>query len=232
MFFPGAGSFGTEFQPLLDALGPGSVIRYPGRAGRGFGIPAASFETAVDACVEQVAARGGDAPVLFGHSFGAYAAHATAVSLRQVGIAVAGVVVVGASSPALVRVPERAIGTPQQVADYLDSVDPDVLAHTPSPDWREIVVETTAHDLRLLRQFDFAAIPRAVHAVLAIRGDADPLTTDDALDHWRTSTDGAFARHTVPGRHSDFLRRPAFVSWFVQLPAVPHALPQVTGDRS
>jgi surfactin synthase thioesterase subunit len=77
-FFPGAGSFGGETPP-------GAVlIRYPGRYGRGFGVPAASFDAVVDACAAQLARRSPTRPVLVGHSYGAYVAYATALRLADV----------------------------------------------------------------------------------------------------------------------------------------------------
>src|SRR5262249_44765773 len=80
VFFPGAGSFGNEFQLLVDALQPAAwLVKYPGRYGRDFGVPAESFDGVVRACTEQIASRPAGHPVLFGHSFGAYVAYATAV---------------------------------------------------------------------------------------------------------------------------------------------------------
>jgi surfactin synthase thioesterase subunit len=217
-FFPGAGSFGAEFQSLVDTLGPAPrLVRYPGRYGRDSGIAAASFDAVVCACVDQLA---GQRPaVLFGHSFGAYVAYATALRLQDTGSPVALLVVAGAAAPGRLAVPRLATGSPAAAAAYLDSVDPGALADAPSAEWREIVVETALQDLRLLRQFDDRG--RVGGPILAVRGDEDPLTSDADLAGWSEATDGTLTRRTFPGGHSDFLRTPACTSWLRTIVA-PH----------
>ncbi|HEY5832839.1 thioesterase II family protein [Streptomyces sp.] len=214
VFFPGAGSFGREFQLLVDALKPAAwLVKYPGRYGKDFGVPAESFDGVVRACTEQIARRAPARPVLFGHSFGAYVAYATALRLQDAGIGVSALVAVGASAPGRLEVSEQATGTLSDAATYLDSVDPGALADAPSDDWREVVVETAVHDLRLLRQFDAAASTGVHCPILAVRGDADPLTSDAGVREWEHSTDGVFSLRVFPGGHSDFLRSPACTSW-------------------
>jgi surfactin synthase thioesterase subunit len=214
VFFPGAGSFGSEFQLLADALGPAAwVVRYPGRHGRDFGSPAKSFDAVALACAEQISGRTKTNPLLIGHSFGAYVAYATAARLQTQGIGVSALVVVGATAPGCLAVPEQATGTPAGTAAYLDSIDPSTLADAPSDDWREIVAEAALGDLRLLRQFEAGSRVRVRCRVLAARGDADPLTSDAGLGGWANHTNGEFSWRTFPGGHSDFLRTAACVSW-------------------
>jgi|tagenome__1003787_1003787.scaffolds.fasta_scaffold20371295_2 surfactin synthase thioesterase subunit len=191
-FFPGAGSFGGETPP-------GAVlIRYPGRYGRGFGVPAQSFDAVVNACVAQLARRSAGAPTLFGHSYGAYMAYATAARL----VDVAGLVVVGANAPARHQVAPDALTDP---VGYLQRGDPQALADVPSEDWRDIVAETAAQDLRLLTLFDPSAVAPLSCPILAVRGDADPLTTDAGISEWRLCTGGAFTARTLTGGHSTVL---------------------------
>lgn len=218
VFFPGAGSFGTEFRPLARALGGAAwPVRYPGRPGRGFGAPAASFDAVVHACTEQITRRPAVRPLLLGHSYGAYVAYATAARLREAGVEIAALVAVGAAGPGRLRVPEEAGTGPAEAAAYLDGVDPGVLAGAPSDDWRAVVAETTAQDLRLLRQFT----PSAGHVlhcpVLAARGTEDPLTTDDTIAAWQQTTTGPFTRRTFPGGHSDLLSSPDCAAWLQQV---------------
>jgi surfactin synthase thioesterase subunit len=197
--FPGAGSFGAEFAAVTGAR----VMRYPGRHGRDFGVPAGSFEEVVSACVDQLSRRAPQRPVLLGHSFGAYVAYAVAGRLPEV----AALVVVGASArPEVPRLAGAA-----EVAAYLDRVDPSALAGVPSPEWREIVVAAAAADLRLLRSFDPAGHPVLGCPVLAARGQDDPLTSDAGLDGWAPRTTGPFTRQVFPGGHSDLLRSAAFL---------------------
>lgn len=214
VFFPGAGSFGSEFQPLVDALKPGAwLVRYPGRYGKDFGVPAASFDAVVRACVEQIARRAPESPVLFGHSFGAYVAYAVARRLEQAGTKVSALVAVGASAPGRLTVPEQATSTVADAAEYLERIDPGALDGAPSDDWREIVAETTLHDMRLLARFDPASVGPLHCPVLAARGTADPLTSDATVSEWQQVTDGDFALRVLSGGHSDVLRADACVTW-------------------
>lgn len=206
VFFPGAGSFGSEFRSLPGSRNPGaSVVRYPGRYGRDFGTPAASFEDLVRACAEQVSA-GPANPVLFGHSFGAYVAYAVTLRLRESGLGIRRLVVAGANAPSRLSVPEQAMSSLSAARGYLSDIDSAALAEAPSEDWREIVAETAVSDLRLLSQFDPASSGRVHCPVLAIRGAADPLTSDAGIREWRHYTQEAFSCRAVPGGHSEFLR--------------------------
>jgi surfactin synthase thioesterase subunit len=194
-FFPGAGSFGGE-------MPPGAVlVRYPGRYGRDCGVPAASFDAVVDACLTQLTRRRPVRPTLFGHSYGAYVAYATALRLADV----AGLVVVGANAPARHQVAPDALTDP---AGYLGRVDSQALADVPA-DWREIVLETTVADLRLLSGFDPSGAAPLRCPVLAVRGDADPLTTDAGIQEWDACTSAAFTARTLAGGHSTVLRDPS-----------------------
>lgn len=212
VLFPGAGSFGGELQPLVNALAA-RLVRYPGRYGPDFGVPAGSFEELVRACTEQIAGWAPVRPVLFGHSFGAYVAYATALRMQEIGTEVVALMVAAADAPGRLTVPERATRSPRDAAVYLESVDPGVLAAAPSDDWREIVAETVVQDLRLLRQFDAASAAGVRCPVLAVRGEADPLTSDAGIREWKHSTDGAFSPRIFPGGHSDFLGSADCVSW-------------------
>src|SRR5258708_6218886 len=145
VFFPGAGSYGAEFRLLMDALKPAAwIVRYPGRYGRDFGTPPGSFGGFVRACAEQIASRMPadpvlpEGPVLFGHSFGAYVAYATALRLQEAGMRVSALVAAGASAPRRLEVPERATGSPSHAAAFLGSVDPSALAAAPPHYWPEI----------------------------------------------------------------------------------------------
>lgn len=214
VLFPGAGSFGGELRPLTDALDPtGRVVRYPGRQGRDFGIPADSFDDVVRACAVQVTERGGASPVLFGHSLGAYVAYATAVRLRRTGVDVAALAVVGAAGPTVMSVPDVTVDSPAAAAAYLDGIDPSLLKDAPSDEWRQVIAETVLADLRLLDQFRMdpdATLPCPVYAA---RGDTDPLTTDESAAEWARVTDSTFSFKTFPGGHSDVLGAPACATW-------------------
>lgn len=214
VFFPGAGSFGSEFRSLTEAFKPACrLARYPGRFGADFGIPAESFDAVVQACTDQVIRQGGPRPVLFGHSFGAYVAYAAALRLQETGTQICALVIAGAGAPDQLTVSEQATGTALGAAAYLNSVDPAALADVPSEEWREVVIDTLIQDLRLLRQFP-PGPARVACPVLAVRGEADPLTSDAGVDRWQQFTDGGYSRQVFPGGHSDYLRTAACTSWY------------------
>lgn len=218
VLFPGAGSFGSEFRALTDALRPASCLaKYPGRFGKSFGIPAESFEAVVRTCVDQVRSQAGRSPVLFGHSFGGYLAYATAVRLRQAGVEVAAVVVAGADSPDRLTVSEPVTETAEAALAYLERTDPTALADVPSEDWRQIVAETLLQDMRLLRQFTVAGAVAMDCPILAVRGADDPLTSDLGMSGWQQFTDGEYLLQVFPGGHSDYLQTAACSSWYRQL---------------
>lgn len=213
--FPGAGSFGGEFQVLVEAVTPEPwLVKYPGRHGRDFGVAAESFGAVVQACVEQIGDSPAAPPILVGHSLGAYVAYATAWALQQAGSTVSALVVIGAPAPGQIEVSQQAISSPAEAARYLDRIDPRVLAAAPSDDWREIVVETVMQDLRLLRQFDVPTPATLRCPIIAVRGDRDPLTPEAGLAGWRDRTTDNFSTRVFRGGHSDFLRSTVCASWF------------------
>ncbi|MEU3202465.1 thioesterase II family protein [Streptomyces cyaneofuscatus] len=211
VLFPGAGSFGSEFQPLRAAAGPDTrMMRYPGRSEDP--ADAVSFATVVAACHDQIARLPtGPPPVLLGHSYGAYLAYATALSLHRRSVEVALLVVVGASAPDLARVPAEVTASAEAALDYLDAADPGQLAAA-APEWREAVAETALADLRVLAEMDVPSPPdRVPCSVLALRGARDPLTSDASVEAWRRFSDGDVVRHTFAGGHSELLGDPGCV---------------------
>ncbi|MET9381965.1 alpha/beta fold hydrolase [Streptomyces sp. NPDC002928] len=213
--FPGAGSFGGEFKELLAGVGrPAWLVRYPGRFGRNFGRPAGSFEEAVTACADQVRRKAGAAPLLVGHSYGAYLAYATAARLVDQGQAVAGLVVIGADAPQVVSVDEAGTRGLPETAAYLESIDPGLLPPEDSSDgWREVVVEAARADLRLLKEFT-AAPHRDVSCPVAVaHGASDPLVSEAGTAAWAAATSGGCTRQVFPGGHADLLVSPRLTTW-------------------
>ncbi|GAA3685471.1 surfactin synthase thioesterase subunit [Yimella lutea] len=220
LFFPGAGSFGTEFATLGRSLPFASaVIDYPGRRGATFGHPPESFRTVVDHCMEQV--RGTESrrqPVaLLGHSYGAYVAWETAMRLEAEGTSVRGLFLAGAASPS--HDTSRLPVTVPEVRRYFDRVDPHLLTSAPSSEWADIICETAADDLRLLR--DYRTQPRGADSMLAIpatvcRGEQDTLVDRAALEAWGEFCSGPFSSIVFAGGHSDYLTTSTFASWLTE----------------
>lgn len=210
--FPSAGSFGSEFRSLLREMRPQVTrARYPGRSDD---EPAASFGDLVARCVEQVVALGDEAPVLLGHSFGAYVAFATALELERTRRPVSSLVVLGATAPPELDLDALPADTPEDVAAYLTRIDPTSLTGAPSDEWRDLLVEVARADLRLLRGHGTRPGDVLTCPIVAVRGEADSLVSEDGLAAWRQATRGEFTQHVVPGQHADPVRALGTAPWF------------------
>ncbi|MFI6690407.1 thioesterase II family protein [Streptomyces sp. NPDC050433] len=217
--FPGAGSFGSELQPLLRALGPSArSARYPGRFGRDFGRAATSFAAVVKSCVDLITTLQPLGAVLVGHSYGAYVAYVTATELEAIGARASALVVTGATAPALLTIPESITQSSSDAAAYLDHIDPGLFSDE-SGDWRDIVIETAMQDLTLLREFTQAAYPRVRCPVFAARGEEDLLAPSDGIQAWVRATTEKCTHRSFPGGHSDLLRSSEFAAWLDEIRA-------------
>lgn len=211
--FPGAGSFGSELRPMIRELAPSAwLARYPGRFGKDSGSAAGSFEEIVQSCVRQVRRLQSARPVLIGHSFGAYVAYAAATELEQLGTEISALVVVGATAPALLTVPESATRNRSDTEAYLEGIDTGLVSGQ-SDEWREIVLDTVMQDLRLLMEFTASEHRQVRCPIFAARGEEDPLTSADGIGEWAGATANGCTRKVFPGGHSDLLHSPEFVSW-------------------
>ena len=212
--FPGAGSFGGQFQPLLRALGRSAwLARYPGRFGPDLGTPAASFDAVARACVDQVNRRKPVRPVFVGHSYGAYVAYASAAKLAGQGVDVSALVVVGATPPEHLALAGSVVRARSDTAAYLEAVEPGLLSGEATREWRDLVVDTARQDLVLLRGLRAADYGPVSCPVFAVRGEADPLTSDDRAVDWAGTTEGPFSTRVFAGGHSDLLESSEFAAW-------------------
>lgn len=213
--FPAAGSFGGELRQLLRELEPSAwMAHYPGRFGKDVGSAAGSFGEVVESCVTQVRRRESARPVLVGHSFGAYVSYATAKKLEKLGTEIYALVVVGATAPDLLSVPESAIQNRSGTAAFLEDI-----LDEPSDEWRDIVLDTAMQDLRLLKEFNASKYGEVRCPVLAVRGEADPLTSTSGICEWSDVTVSGCSHKVFPGGHSDLLRSAEFASWLSEVRA-------------
>jgi surfactin synthase thioesterase subunit len=214
VIFPGAGSFGAEFRQLLDECGPSAwVVRYPGRFGKDLGRSARSFEGVMQACLAQVQERDPVLPVLVGHSFGAYVAYATAQELERQGAGISALVVLGATAPSLLSIPESATLDRSGVADFLGEVAVSLLSDEFSAEWRDIILDTAVHDLRSLLGFIASDHHEVRCPILAACGETDPLASLSGIENWASATESWWACKVFPGGHPDMLATPELASW-------------------
>ncbi len=215
--FPGAGSFGGELRAVIRAFEPSAwLAHYPGRFGRDFGKTAESFTAVVQYCVAHIGHRKPRRPILVGHSFGAYVAYAVAARLEELGTEVASLVVVGATAPSLVAVPESVTRSRSDLAAYLADLAPDADV---SDEWRDATLDLATHDLRLLREFVPSKYPQLRCPIHATRGNRDRLATTDGISAWRSTTSGEFTHRVFVGDHSQVLHSPEFIAWLRKVSA-------------
>lgn len=212
--FPGAGSFGAEFRPLLKALRPRAwLMRYDWRDDAKARWGEVSFAEAAETCARDVLSRAHGAPViLLGHSFGAYVVHATTLAMQAAGQPPQAVVLVGAAAPSHCQ-RLSAPRTEAEVAAYWNQVEQGLLDRAPDHGWRDMVVETTCRDLALYETYDGSAIGRMPCTVHTAAGVHDPLVSAPALRAWSTYAREEGVHRIFDGGHSEMLGQIAFINW-------------------
>jgi len=88
--FPGVGSFGTEFKPLvsnIEAYHNTYILQYSNR-NSAFDSDSCSFAELAESCLSQIKRLSLDCEsiIFLGHSFGAYVAYATAYLMKEIGV--------------------------------------------------------------------------------------------------------------------------------------------------
>jgi surfactin synthase thioesterase subunit len=225
VIFPGAGSFGSEFRPLLKALRPNArLLRYPWRHEASDTSGCATFDQAAQACAGQVGKIAATGSILLGHSFGAYLAYATAAILRQAGAPPRAVILVAARAPHLVAT-TRQPRSWDEIEAYWRSLQPDLFEQLPDSSWQDVVFETTRRDLALFEGFDADMFGRLQVETLTATGEGDPSVSRIQSKSWGDWTLAPYQHRSFPGGHSEFLGSHDFIEWVnaaTQRMEVPH----------
>lgn len=183
-------------------------VQLPGREERWSEAMPGSLEEAADAVADALVpalAAGGDAGsaplVVFGHSMGGLLGYE--IARRSAPYAL---VVSACPEPGRWRRPRGGAVADADIDHLLDTaeIDPGLLD-----------AETRAHLAGMLRKdaeltagYRHAPAPRLALPVHVWAAESDGTVHPDALDGWRTVTDGPFHRHRIPGGHNAVLRRP------------------------
>lgn len=213
VIFPGAGSFGSEFRPLLKAFRPNArLLRYDWRNAASGGGENRTFDQAARACAQQVRRIASGPPILLGHSFGAYVAYATAATLQQTGFAPSRAVLIAAAAPHLLA-HEKQPKTRSEIEAYWRRLERGRFDQIPGQSWEDVVVETTRCDLTLFERFADSSFGRLQVPVLTAAGRDDPLLAVRQCEGWAEWTEGPHRHRTFAGGHSDFLGDSDFIDW-------------------
>lgn len=211
--FPGAGSFGSEFRPLLKAFRPKAHLqRYSWRKGEARSQKGKTFDDAARFCAQQIQKTAPEQKILIGHSFGAFMAYATALAMEGAGSVPLGLILIGAAAPHHVK-PRPQPVTEMEIESYWNRVEPGLFDCCPDRTWKDLVIETTRRDLELFQTFRKAKLGRLHCPAHAAAGDNDPLVSGPECKHWARLVEGYFDYQSFPGGHSDFLGTDDFIEW-------------------
>jgi len=213
VFFPGAGSFGSEFQALLLRYRPNvHLLRYAWRNEKSGLIATESFDEGADKCAKQIREKSNGKLILFGHSFGAYLAFTTATILERTGYEIAGLFTVAANAPSysgVSSVPQ----SEEEIENYWKRVEPGIFERFPDPEWKDLLIETTRKDFSLLSTFKSKNFGLLQCPLYVAAGQKDPLVCGESLEDWRSFSIGKFGSRSFPGGHSDLLENRYFIEW-------------------
>ncbi|MFI9553052.1 thioesterase II family protein [Nonomuraea endophytica] len=215
VFFPSAGSSASAALALADAVPDGWSlwsVQYPGRGPRLREPQAASVREIAVGCLPELLRAPGRL-LLFGHSFGAFAAYDTAQLLAAKQRPAAGLVVSGSAAPgspmpdlsaerlsagSLIASLTRQGGT---AAELLDNEE-----------LMELVLPALRADLALGRQYVDDHPAPLTTPVLALAGRHDPVMTEAHLATWRRHTAAWLGCESNEGDHFFYLQDPAVLA--------------------
>ncbi|MFF7300007.1 alpha/beta fold hydrolase [Streptomyces sp. NPDC008265] len=203
---PPAGAGCQQFrawQPEVDGIAQVYGVQLPGRENRWREPMPDTFDEAVEAIADELAATVADRPVIvFGHSFGGLLGYE--VSRRT---APRALVVSGCRAPGHWDGAGRGIVDDGEELDKLfdtAGLDPALL----DEDTRALMVGMLRKDAQLSLSYTHKPGVRLDVPVHAWGADGDETVSAADLDGWAAVTTAGFARHTTTGGHHAVLRRP------------------------
>lgn len=211
--FPGVGSFGSEFRPLLKAFRPNArIVQYAWRDKSGLSDAAGAITSEIRALAAQVDQAPQGPVILLGHSFGAWLAFATALEMQRVGRPPAGVILLAAGHPDSIK-PDSWPKTQADILAYWNDVSPGVLENLPDTEWQDILIETSRRDFACMKHLADLKWETLKSPIFAATGHQDPLVSQRQCEDWKLLGALDFALRTFLGGHSDLLQTDAFLTW-------------------
>ncbi|SCX91562.1 thioesterase II family protein [Desulfoluna spongiiphila] len=218
IIFPGTGSFGSEFQPMVRTLRPNvRILRYPWRYEQTSHTDTPSFHDAAVSFVPQLRDISEKEPILFGHSFGAYMAYTLAAALELACCQIGGLVIVGANAPHLIDGSALLPRSSEEIEAYWTTVDPGLFERMPSHEWKDILIDTTRKELNMLSDFHASDFGRLCCPIFAASGDEDPLVTENGLTGWGDYTTERMSIRRFCGGHTNLLATNEFITWVKEI---------------
>jgi surfactin synthase thioesterase subunit len=202
--FPWSGAGAGVYRPWGDLAGDDidvSAVTYPGRERR-FGEEAlASVEAIADNVLPELLDDIDRPYALFGHSLGAFVAHACARRLTAQGRRPAWAFVAGSPPPGIQRGPMNHNLADQEFLEAVGSAldGPDEMLS--DPDFAAMILPTLRADVRAAEVYGLTAKGGLDCPVTTFAGTRDPSATPDDMRLWRSLATGDFASNTISGDH-------------------------------
>ncbi|MEU4654832.1 alpha/beta fold hydrolase [Streptomyces sp. NPDC023723] len=209
LFFPHSGGSADSYEPLaarLADLASTAGVRYLGRAERGREPLFTDVHDLAHRAAEAIAAVRGDGPLLlFGHSLGAAVAYEAARRLPDQRRIV--LVASGHPAPSRLELPDLALrddGThdeDERLTAFIRSLGGSDTVLLDHPLLRRMFLPVLRGDLRAHSRYRPGAGSAVDCRVVALMGEADPLTDLARVRAWQRHTRSPLRVHTLPGGH-------------------------------
>ncbi|EST35477.1 hypothetical protein M878_05850 [Streptomyces roseochromogenus subsp. oscitans DS 12.976] len=206
MFFPHSGGSPAsykEFAACLAGSAHTAAVHYPGRAERYREPSFTSVHTLADEIADRLPAWLGESPALFfGHSLGAAIAYEVVRRVPDQHRML--LVASGHPAPSRLELPPLAGpgGDPDgplvSLVSALGGDTPEILEH---PVLRQMFLPVIRADLTAHAGYRPAPGSVIRCPLIALEGDADPLTNRSDMHAWSKHTLSTFHHHTFPGGH-------------------------------
>ncbi|MGW6495885.1 thioesterase II family protein [Nonomuraea angiospora] len=200
--FPHAGGSAGFYHPLAAALAPSAelvAVQYPGRQERRHEPPVSDLRLLAGRIADVLGPGDGRPRAFFGHSMGALVAFETALALGEHGPVT--LFVSGRRAPSRVRHDMLHLLDDHELVAHLKALNGSEAAVLDDAELRTMVLATIRADYRAIETYRFAGGAPVGCPIVALTGDADPLTSLAEAQAWEAHTSGGFELHVLSGGH-------------------------------
>ncbi|MET7339320.1 alpha/beta fold hydrolase [Nonomuraea sp. NPDC005650] len=200
--FPHAGGSASFYHGLSAALSPSAellAVQYPGRQERRHEPPVQDLRVLAGRVADVLGPGDGRPRAFFGHSMGALVAFETALALGEHGPLA--LFVSGRRAPSRVRHDMLHLLDDHDLVRHLKALNGSESAVLDDAELRAMVLATIRADYRAIETYRFAGGAPVGCPIVALTGDADPLTSLAEAQAWEAHTGGGFELHVFSGGH-------------------------------